>query len=594
MLNPVSSNVLLHVWRTYRRFAPFVAPDILAVLADAFTIIIAVITNTLMIWLIGLPFDLVQKGQFDEVMQVLFWFAVVIVINQGMQLIGSWLTQWLGLRSIGRIRNALIGSLVQVSFPAANRWSKGDLLARLGNDVDSIKNTIVDAPLYTLSHILTATIYISMLFWIDTSLALVALVVMPLFVIHQRVLGSRKRRAAEEFVAKRGALIAFEEEALSNLRGISSANAEEFITRLHKTVFETARQWAMKERVVDIGFMVGFSFLIYATGLLIVFLGLDGIRVGRFGAGHLVSFLLFLGYLTVPARSLADIVFQAMGNLGAAQRILEILHAQPIVREAPDACDTQKVRGSIEFKDISFGYPGGAILYDKINLYITAGETIALVGPSGCGKSTLALLLLRFYDVSEGQILIDEIDLRSLSLSALRRHVAIVWQEPYIVSGTLRENLLMYAPEASEAQLIFACSASRAWEFIKQLPQRLDARIGVGGTNLSTGQKQRIAIAQAFLRDAPILIMDEATSALDSQSEQAVSAAMDSLRNGRTTILIAHRHSSLKSANRVAYFNGNGTLTVDRHEHLLQIHPGYKVAVDWQTGCSTPVSDPTK
>ena len=594
MSNPGSSNVLLHVWRTYRRFAPFVAPDILAVLADAFTIVIAVITNTLMIWLIGLPFDLVQKGQFDEVMQVLFWFAVVIVINQAMQLIGSWLTQWLGLRSIGRIRNALIGSLVQVSFPAANRWSKGDLLARLGNDVDSIKNTIVDAPLYTLSHILTATIYISMLFWIDTSLALVALVVTPLFVIHQRVLGSRKRQAAEEFVAKRGELIAFEEEALSNLRGISSANAEGFITRLHNAVFEIARHWAMKERVVDIGFMVGFSFLIYATGLLIVFLGLDGIRAGRFGAGHLVSFLLFLGYLTVPARGLADIVFQAMGNLGAAQRILEILHAQPLVREAPDARDMQKIRGSIEFNDVSFSYPGGSILYNKINLHITAGETIALVGPSGCGKSTLALLVLRFYDVSEGQILIDGVDLRSLSLSALRRHVAIVWQEPYVVSGTLRENLLMYAPEASEAQLISACSASRAWDFIEQLPQRLDARIGVGGTNLSTGQKQRIAIAQAFLRDAPILIMDEATSALDSQSEQAVSAAMNSLRNGRTTILIAHRHSSLKSADRVAYFNGDGTLTVDRHEHLLQIHPGYKVAVDWQTGRDKPVFNPAK
>ena len=594
MSNPGSSNVLLHVWRTYRGFAPFVAPDILAVLADAFTIVIAVITNTLMIWLIGLPFDLVQKGQFDEVMQVLFWFAVVIVINQAMQLIGSWLTQWLGLRSIGRIRNALIGSLVQVSFPAANRWSKGDLLARLGNDVDSIKNTIVDAPLYTLSHVLTATIYISMLFWIDTSLALVALVVTPLFVIHQRVLGSRKRRAAEEFVAKRGELIAFEEEALSNLRGISSANAEGFITRLHNAVFEVARHWAMKERVVDIGFMVGFSFLIYAAGLLIVFLGLDGIRAERFGAGHLVSFLLFLGYLTVPARGLADIVFQAMGNLGAAQRILEILHAQPLVREAPDARDMPKIRGSIEFNDVSFSYPGGAILYDKINLHITAGETIALVGPSGCGKSTLALLVLRFYDVSAGQILIDGVDLRSLSLSALRRHVAIVWQEPYVVSGTLRENLLMYAPEASEAQLISACSASRAWDFIEQLPQRLDARIGVGGTNLSTGQKQRIAIAQAFLRDAPILIMDEATSALDSQSEQAVSVAMNSLRNGRTTILIAHRHSSLKSADRVAYFNGDGTLTVDRHEHLLQIHPGYKVAVDWQTGRDKPVFDSAK
>jgi len=588
MANLISPNAFLEIWKTYRRFGPFVAPDILALLADAFTIVVAVITNTLMIWLIGMPFDLVQKGQFDEVMQVLFWFAVVIVINQSMQLIGSWLTQWLGLRSIGRIRNAVLAQLVQVSFPSANRWSKGDVLARLGNDVDSIKNTIVEAPLYTLSHILTATIYISMLFWIDTSLAFVALAVTPLFVIHQRVLGSRKRHAAEQFVAKRGDLIGFEEEALSNLRGISSANAEGFITRMHHSVFEIARHWAMKERVVDIGFMVGFSFLIYATGLVIVFLGLDGIRAGRFGAGHLVSFLLFLGYLTVPARGLADIAFQAMGNFGAAKRVLEILHAQPLVSEVPDARDVQKIHGNIEFEGVSFNYPGGDLLYDRISLHIAAGETIALVGPSGCGKSTLALLLLRFYDVTGGRILIDGIDVRSLRLAALRRSVAIVWQEPYVVSGTLRENLLMYAPDATEVQLIAACNASRAWDFIEQLPQKLDARIGAGGTSLSTGQKQRIAIAQAFLRDAPILIMDEATSALDSQSEQAISAAMNMLRHGRTTLLIAHRYSSLKSADRVAYFNGDGTLTVDRHERLLEIHPDYKGAVDWQTGRSKP------
>ena len=584
MPTPNTSNAILEIWKAYRRFTPFVAPDILAVLADALTIVVAVITNALMIWLIGMPFDLVQKGQFDEVMQVLFWFAAVIVINQVMQVIGSWLTQWLGLRSIGRIRSALLANVVQVSFPAANRWSKGDLLARLGNDIDSIKNTIVDAPLYTVSHVLTATIYISMLFWIDTSLALVALAVTPLFVIHQRVLGSRKRHAAEEFVTKRSDLIAFEEEALSNLRGISSANAEEFITRLHRRVFEFARYWAMKERVVDIGFMVGFSFLIYATGLMIIFLGLDGIRAGRFSAGHLVSFLLFLGYLTVPARGLADIVFQAMGNFGAAKRVLEILHAQPQVSESHDAHDVPKTHGSIEFEEVSFHYPGGALLYDRINLHIAAGETIALVGPSGCGKSTLALLLLRFYDVTRGRILIDGIDLRSLKLAALRRNVAIVWQEPYVVSGTLRENLLMYAPEATEAQLIGACNASRAWDFIEQLPQKLDARIGAGGTSMSTGQKQRIAITQAFLRDAPVLIMDEATSALDSRSEQAISAAMSTLRNGLTTVLIAHRYSSLKSADRVVYFNGDGTLTVDRHERLLETHPGYKGAVEWQTG----------
>ena len=427
-----------------------------------------------------------------------------------------------------------------------------------------------------------------MLFWIDTSLALVALAVTPLFVIYQRLLGSRKRHAAEQFVAKRGDLITFEEEALSNLRGISSANAEGFITRLHHSVFETARYWAMKERVVDIGFMVGFTFLIYATGLGIIFLGLDSIRAGRFGAGHLVSFLLFLGYLTVPARGLADIVFQAMGNFGAVKRVLEILHAKPWVSEAHDALSVQKIHGHIAFEGVTFNYPGGAMLYDQISLHISAGETIALVGPSGCGKSTLALLLLRFYDVTGGRILIDDIDVRSFKLEVLRRNVAIVWQEPYVVTGTLRENLLMYAPDATEVQLIAACKASRAWDFIEQLPQKLDARIGAGGTSLSTGQKQRIAITQAFLRDAPILIMDEATSALDSQSEQAISAAMNLLRYGRTTILIAHRYSSLKSADRVVYFNGDGTLTVDKHERLLEIHPNYKGAVEWQTGRGKP------
>lgn len=584
MSNTITSNALDQIWKTYRRFMPFVVPDFLAMSADAFTIIVAIATNTVMIWLIGMPFDQIQNGRFDEVMQVLFWFAVVIVINQVMQLIGAWLTQWVGLRSIGRIRNALVSQLVLVSFPAGNRWSKGDLLARLGNDVDSIKNTIVDAPLYILSHVLTAIIYISMLFWIDVPLALIALIVTPLFVIYQRILGNHKRHAAEQFVAKRGDLIAFEEESLSNLRGISSANAENFVSRMHYKVFEIARHWAMKERVVDIGFMVGFSFLIYATGLVIVFLGLDGIRTGRFGAGHLVSFLLFLGYLTVPARGLADIVFQAMGNLGAAKRVLEILHAQPLVSETRNALDVQKVHGNITFEGVTFNYPGCARLYNHISLHISAGETLALVGPSGCGKSTLALLLLRFYDVTGGRILIDDIDVRSFKLKDLRRNIAIVWQEPYVVSGTLRENLLMYAPEATETQLIAACNASRAWDFIEQLPQKLDARIGAGGTSLSTGQKQRIAITQAFLRDAPILVMDEATSALDSQSEQAINIVMNTLRNGRTTILIAHRYSSLKSASRVAYFNSDGTLTIDRHERLLEIHPGYKGAVEWQTG----------
>lgn len=583
-MNPrVKTNVLRDIWSAYRRFLPYVVSDKLALFADAFTIIVAVVTNTLMIWLIGMPFDLVQQGKYDEVVQVLLWFSLVVVVNQVMQFWGSWLTQWLGLRSIGRIRSAMIDRLAYVSFPSASRWSKGDLLARLSNDVDNVKPYIVDAPLYSLSHLLTAIIYVAMLFWIDVPLALAALTAIPLFVTFQRVLGNYKRHVVEQFLDKRGELLAFEEESLSNLRGISSANAESFIGNLHRKLFEATRRWAMRERGVDAGFMAGFTFLIYATGIAIVFLGIDGIREGRFGAGLLVSFLLFLGYLTVPARGAADVVFQAMGNLGAARRVMEVLDCAPLVSDGRGARDVKIVRGHIRFEQVAFNYPERETLFRNLTLDFSAGETVALVGPSGCGKSTLALLLLRFYDVAEGRILIDGVDVRDYKFEDLRHSISIVWQEPYVVSGTIRENFQMYAPQAADGQLELACRASRAWDFIEELPDKLGTRIGAGGTNLSTGQKQRIAIAQALLRDAPILIMDEATSALDSLSEQAISEGINTLRRGRTTLLIAHRYSSLKTANRVAYFNGDGSVTVDRHENLMKSHPGYRVAVEWQT-----------
>ena len=583
MNSRIKTNSLRDIWVAYRRFAPYTAPDVLAMFTDAFTIVVAVITNTMMIWLIGMPFDLVQQGKYDDVVEVLLWFALVVVVNQGMQFWGAWLTQWLGLRSIGRIRSAMIERLAYASFPTANRWAKGDLLARLNNDVDNVKPYIIDAPLYALSHLLTAVVYVAMLFWIDLPLALAALAVIPLFVIHQRVLGGYKRHAAEQFMEKRGELLAFEEESLSNLRGISSANAEGFIGNLHRKLFEIARHWAMRERGVDAGFMVGFSFLIYATGIVIVFVGLDGIREGRFGAGHLVSFLLYLGYLTVPARGMADILFQAMGNLGAARRVTEVLECEALVRDGAGGRNAEISRGDIKLEQVVFSYPEREPIFRNLTLDIHHGETIALVGPSGCGKSTLALLLLRFYDVAAGRILIDGIDVRDFKLADLRRGIAIVWQEPYVVSGTLRENFLMYAPQADDHQLERACRASRAWEFIEQMPEKFATRIGAGGTTFSTGQKQRIAIAQALLGNRPILIMDEATSALDSQSEQAITEAMNTLRRGRTTLLIAHRYSSLKSADRVAYFNGDGSVTVDRHEKLLESHPGYRGAVEWQT-----------
>jgi ATP-binding cassette subfamily B protein len=574
------------LWPTYKRFFGYVWPDRGFVGLGYVTIVIAVVTNTAMIWLIGKPFNLLQQQEYDAVPGALLMFAAVVVVNQAAQLAGGILAYWIGFRTIGRMRNAILEKCLYLSFPVVSRFARGDLLARLSNDIDKVKLCVVDGLLFVVSHCLTMVIYVAMLFWINLELALWAMVITPVFLLHQRFFAPRKRRAAEKFYAKNGQLLSFEEQALANLRGISSYTAESFVAKLHRSVFEKARFWVMKERGLDTSFAITFSFLIYLTGLVIVLVGVSELKEGRFGVGHLVSFLLYLGYLTVPARGLADILMQLMGSLGAAKRMLEVFDAKPAVIEKYSAKPLNIQQGVVAIRDVTFGYPAGIPIYKNISATIKAGETVALVGPSGVGKSTLAMLLVRFYDPQAGAITIDGVDIRDVNLNSLRHAVTIVSQEPFLISDTIRANLTMVNPDADEAQMIKACKDSFAWEFIEQMKAGLDANIGLGGASLSTGQRQRLAIAQAFLREAPILVMDEATSALDSHGEQMVVDAVKRLRKGRTTLIIAHRYSSIKSADRIIYFNGDGTITIGEHDDLMKTHEHYREAVIWQTSHS--------
>jgi ABC-type multidrug transport system fused ATPase/permease subunit len=573
----------LAVVRLYARFLPYAKPDRHYFWLDLVTIVIAVLTNTAMIWLMGMPLSLIQTGDYAGLWTVLAMFAGVLLVNQGAQLSGGWLTQWLMLRFMGRVRNAALSRLLAVSFPVAGQLPRGDLLARLSNDMERLGLVMVAARLYLVSHVLTACLYITLLFWIDTRMALIALATTPVFLLHQRYFSPRKRRATEGFLKANGQLLAFEEQSLGNMRGISSTTSESLVAGLHQGVFARAREWGVRERGLEVAFGVTFTVLIYSVGLMIVWLGVDGIRNGEFPVGALVSFLLYLGYLTVPVRGLTDIGFQVMGSASAAERVLEVLDAAPLVVERPQAPVLRVPRGCIEVQDLAFAYPQNAPLFQRMSLTIDGGETVALVGPSGSGKSTFAALLLRFYDPQRGRILIDGQDLKEVSIHSLRNQLAVVWQDAFLLNDTVRANLRLARPEATDVELEAACRRAHAWEFIAQLPAGLDTRLGAGGTELSGGQRQRLAIAQAFLRDAPILILDEASSALDSGSEQAIVQALNELRSGRTTLMIAHRFSSIRSANRVIYFERDGTVSIGRHAELFEGHAGYREAVEWQT-----------
>jgi len=316
----------------------------------------------------------------------------------------------------------------------------------------------------------------------------------------------------------------------------------------------------------------------------VVYSGVASIESGQLNVGTLVSFLIYIRNLTGPVRGLARMPIGLQTDRVAADRLMEVLNTKSNISINESATEHKIEHGGIEFSNVDFSYSDQAQpIFRDLSVSVGAGETIALVGPSGSGKSTFAGLLLRFNEPQAGDIFIDGVNILHHTLKSLRNQISIVWQDPFIVNGSVKENFLLAFPEASNEQIIAACKSSHAWEFIEQLEAGLDTLVGTGGVNLSVGQKQRIAIAQAFLRDSPILILDEASSALDSQSEQHIVEVVDKLCADRTTIIIAHRFSSIRNADRIFYFNGNGSITVGTHDVLMRTHQDYCDAVKWQT-----------
>ena len=586
--NPAGLAQLLKRTRSIRQYvSPYLKPDVPRIALMCALLVAITIANTALIWMLGSAINHLTNSAFEQLARALIWLALIVIVNQVFQFIYLYNFQAVYLRFVARIRKAMLLHIMEYSYPIGDYFKKGDMLARITHDIDRLLTFILDAPLGFVSHLLVLVFYVSMLFWIDWQLALVAICLAPLFFLAQQILAPRKGVYSTHYYQRNGELIAFEEQAMGNLRGISSFGVENKISDKHNSVFEVARTWALKMRAIDILYDRLFAVLIYLAGVIVVYWGIDNVKSGELLVGTLVSFIVYLGYLSVPVRGIAHIPIQLQGDAGAAQRVIELMEAKSSIVEKQDAGELRVQQGEIELNNVHFSYQKtGREVFAGISEIIKAGEYIALVGPSGSGKSTFANLLLRFYDPTRGAIKIDGVDISSVTLASLRHSIAIVWQEPFFINDTIRENLLLANRNASEQQMVSACKSSHAWEFIEELEQGIDTLLGANGVSLSVGQCQRLAIAQAFLRDAPILVMDEASSALDSQSEQFIVDALGKLRNGRTTIVIAHRYSSIRSANRVLYFNGDGSVTSGTHEELLKSHPGYQQAVEWQTGAN--------
>lgn len=508
-------------------------------------------------------------AQESELLWLLPPAIIIIALIKGSASYGqSVVTQSMALRVIADLQSTMFAHLMRADLVMFQAVATGQLVSRFTNDVNLLRDALSKALTGIIRDLLMVSGFIGVMFYLDWALALGTVMIFPLSSWPIIRIGRRLRRVSAHTQEEMGQLTSVLNEALGGIRLIKAFRMEVYqrqradgvIENVRRLIAKAVRGRARMSPIVETVGGLAVAIVLTFGAVQIVY------RDGTLGA--FTGFISALLMAYQPIRSLGSLNASLQEGLAAAGRIFQLLDHKPDITELPHARPIKTTLGEIKFSDVTFTYEGGRRALEHLSLEIPAGKTVALVGPSGAGKSTVLNLILRFFDVDNGHVTIDNQDVAEVTVSSLRDQIALVSQDVVLFNDSVRANLAFGRPNATDAEISAAARAADCDNFITQLAEGYDTVVGEHGVKLSGGQQQRVAIARAMLKDAPILLLDEATSALDTESERQVQRALDRLRKNRTTLVIAHRLSTVANADLIFVLNEGKLVEHGTHAEL--------------------------
>lgn len=555
---------------SYKRIASYLSPYKKIVFLLLFVVLLA---NVLMImgpYLTSIVIDQVIPSQNIPLLLIIIGVYIFIQVLRG------WTIRYkqyhiasLGQHVLYDLRSDLFTHMQKLSFSFFDTHPHGKILIRVVNYINNLSNILSQGLINVISDVLSIAVTLTIMLLIDVRLTLYSLVLLPILFVVTFIIKNKQRVAYDELSKKQSNLNAYIHESIAGIKTTQSFTRERFNRDVFSEVSNQQKVAWMDAIKTQIILDPSVQIIASITVSIVYFMGIRGIGVDV-STGVLIAFIGYVNNFWNPIVNIGNFYNSLVSGTVYLERIFEMMDIPPLITNSKDAYEMPAVEGAVHFENVEFGYQEGQTIFEGLSFHVVPGETIALVGPTGAGKSTITNLITRFYDIRDGAIYIDGINIQDVTIESLRNQIGVMLQDTFIFTGTIMENIRYGKLDATEEEVIEAAKIVRAHDFIKNMPRGYDTKVEERGSSLSAGQRQLISFARTLLSDPKVLILDEATSSIDTQTEILLQEGLNRLLEGRTAFIVAHRLSTIRNSNRIFFIGNRKIEEAGSHEELLE------------------------